>query len=164
MPGSTTLLPSRIHKSSKQIYCCIELNLLRDSNLWTVCRKFWLDLENLQLKFSPHSDGGAFCTTAGITSGRGTRSDRRRASFPYTGDIKKKSTVPEIIDLVFLKTSPKRAFSMTEYKRIGVVFTKTRVYKFRHRYLALILVLLIHVVPVRYPLIRSQCCSASLRM
>ena len=31
-------------------------------------RKYWLDLENLLLKFSPHSDG-PFCTTAGITSG-----------------------------------------------------------------------------------------------
>ncbi len=40
--------------------------------------------------------------------------------------------MPEIIDLVFLKTSPKHAFSMTEYKRIGLVFTKTRVYQFRH--------------------------------
>jgi|LakMenEpi03Aug12_release.lakeMendotaPanAssembly.Ray.scaffolds.fasta_scaffold181174_1 hypothetical protein len=62
-------------------------------NPWTMCRKFWLDLENLQLKFSPHSDGGAFCTTAGITSGRGTRSDRRRASFPYTVAIKKRVPV-----------------------------------------------------------------------
>jgi hypothetical protein len=33
--------------------------------------------------------------------------------------------VPEIIDLVFAKTSPKRSFSMTEYERIGLVFTKT---------------------------------------
>ncbi len=41
--------------------------------------------------------------------------------------------VPGIIDLVFLKTSPKRAFSMTKYERFGLVFTKTRVYKFRHR-------------------------------
>jgi hypothetical protein len=42
-------------------------------------------------------------------------------------------TVAEIIDLVFAKTSPKRLFSMTEYERFGLVFTKTRVYKFRHR-------------------------------
>jgi hypothetical protein len=39
-------------------------------------------------------------------------------------------TVPEIIDPVFAKTSPKRSFSMTEYERFGLVFTKTRVYKF----------------------------------
>jgi hypothetical protein len=38
--------------------------------------------------------------------------------------------VPEIIDQVFAKTSPKRSFSMTEYERFGPVFTKTRVYKF----------------------------------
>ncbi len=38
----------------------------------------------------------------------------------------------EIIDIVFTKTSPKRSFSMTEYKRFGLVFTKTRVYKFGH--------------------------------
>ncbi len=41
-------------------------------------------------------------------------------------------TVPEIIDTVFAKTSPKRLFSMTEYERFGLVFTKTRVYKFGH--------------------------------
>ncbi len=40
------------------------------------------------------------------------------------------SPVPEIIDPVFAKTSPKRSFSMTEYERFGLVFTKTRVYKF----------------------------------
>jgi hypothetical protein len=36
----------------------------------------------------------------------------------------------EIIDPVFAKTSLKRSFSMTEYERFGLVFTKTRVYKF----------------------------------
>jgi hypothetical protein len=40
--------------------------------------------------------------------------------------------VPEIIDPVFVKTSPKRSFSMTEYERFGLVFTNTRVYKFGH--------------------------------
>jgi hypothetical protein len=35
-----------------------------------------------------------------------------------------KSSVPEIIDPVFAKTSPKRSFSMTEYERFGLVFTK----------------------------------------
>ena len=43
------------------------------------------------------------------------------------------TSVPEIIDTVFAKTSPKRSFSMTEYERFGLVFTKTRVYKFGHR-------------------------------
>jgi hypothetical protein len=43
------------------------------------------------------------------------------------------NSVPEIIDPVFAKTSPKRSFSMTEYERFGLVFTKTRVYKFGHR-------------------------------
>jgi hypothetical protein len=42
------------------------------------------------------------------------------------------TTVPEIIDPVFAKTSPKRTFSMTEYERFGLVFTKTLVYKFGH--------------------------------
>ncbi len=42
------------------------------------------------------------------------------------------TAVPEIIDTVFAKTSPKRSFSMTEYERLGIVFTKTRVYKFGH--------------------------------
>jgi hypothetical protein len=40
--------------------------------------------------------------------------------------------VPEIIDTVFAKTSPKLSFSMTEYERFGLVFTKTRFYKFGH--------------------------------
>jgi hypothetical protein len=42
--------------------------------------------------------------------------------------------VPEIIDPVFAKTSPKRSFSMTEYEHFGLVFTKTRVYKFGHKF------------------------------
>ncbi len=33
--------------------------------------------------------------------------------------------VPEIIDPVSTKTSPKRSFCMTEYERLGLVFTKT---------------------------------------
>ncbi len=33
--------------------------------------------------------------------------------------------VPEIIDLVFAKTSPKRSFSMTEYERFGLIVTKS---------------------------------------
>jgi hypothetical protein len=33
--------------------------------------------------------------------------------------------VPEIIDQVFTKTSPKRSFCMTKNERFGLVFTKT---------------------------------------
>ncbi len=44
----------------------------------------------------------------------------------------KKRPVPEIIDPVFVKTSPKRSFSMTEYERFVLVFTNTRVYKYGH--------------------------------
>jgi hypothetical protein len=33
--------------------------------------------------------------------------------------------VPKFIDPVFAKTSPKRSFSMTENKRLGLVFAKT---------------------------------------
>ncbi len=33
--------------------------------------------------------------------------------------------VPEFVDPVFVKTSPKRSFSMTENKRFGLVFAKT---------------------------------------
>ena len=33
--------------------------------------------------------------------------------------------MPEIIDLVFAKTSPKRSFSMTENERFGLAFTNT---------------------------------------
>ncbi len=43
-------------------------------------------------------------------------------------DALRVATVPEIIDTVFAKTSQKRSFSMTEYGRFGLVFTKTRVY------------------------------------
>ncbi len=43
------------------------------------------------------------------------------------------STVPtDAGNTVFAKTSPKRSFSMTEYERLGLVFTKTRVYKVGH--------------------------------
>jgi hypothetical protein len=45
---------------------------------------------------------------------------------------KLRTPVPEIIDPVFSKTSPKRSFSMTEYEHFGLVFTKTRIYKFGH--------------------------------
>ncbi len=46
------------------------------------------------------------------------------------------NSVSEIKDTVFAKTSPKRSFSMTEYERFGLVFTKKRVYKFGHRTVA----------------------------
>jgi hypothetical protein len=42
------------------------------------------------------------------------------------------STVPEIVDPVFAKTSRKSSLSMTAYESFGLVFTKTRVYKFGH--------------------------------
>jgi hypothetical protein len=42
--------------------------------------------------------------------------------------------VPEFLDSVFAKTSPKRSFSMTENERFGLVFAKSAwVYKFGHR-------------------------------
>ena len=34
-------------------------------------------------------------------------------------------TVPEFIDPVFAKTSPKRSFSVIEYERFGLVFAKS---------------------------------------
>ncbi len=43
------------------------------------------------------------------------------------------TSVSEIIDPVFAKTCPKCSFSITEYERCGLVFMKTRVYKFGHR-------------------------------
>jgi|688.fasta_scaffold573212_1 hypothetical protein len=39
--------------------------------------------------------------------------------------MKKNSSVPEIIDPVFTKTSPKCSFTMTENEHFGLVFTKT---------------------------------------
>ncbi len=44
----------------------------------------------------------------------------RRQKLPALG-----FSVPEIIDPVFTKTSPKRSFFMTENERFGLVFTKT---------------------------------------
>ncbi len=41
-------------------------------------------------------------------------------------------SVPEIIDPVFAKTSQNARFLLSEYERFGLVFTKTRVYKFGH--------------------------------
>jgi hypothetical protein len=38
---------------------------------------------------------------------------------------KQKRQVPEFIDLVFVKTSPKRSISMTENEHFGLVFAKT---------------------------------------
>ncbi len=35
------------------------------------------------------------------------------------------TSVPEFINPVFAKTSPKRSFSMTESERFGLVFAKT---------------------------------------
>ena len=44
----------------------------------------------------------------------------------FSTDETKFSTVPEFIDPVFVKTSPKRLFSITENDRFGLVFVKTR--------------------------------------
>jgi hypothetical protein len=44
----------------------------------------------------------------------------------------RKTPVPEIIDPVFAKTSQNGRFLLSEYERFGLVFTKTRVYKFGH--------------------------------
>jgi hypothetical protein len=41
------------------------------------------------------------------------------------GKFATSTAVPEIIDPVFAKTSPKRSFCMTENERFGLVFTKT---------------------------------------
>jgi hypothetical protein len=52
-----------------------------------------------------------------------------------TGELLKTAigyTVPEIIDPVFAKTSQNARFLLSEYERFGLVFTKTRVYKFGH--------------------------------
>jgi hypothetical protein len=35
------------------------------------------------------------------------------------------NSMPEFIDPVFVKTSPKRSFCMTENQRFGLVFVKT---------------------------------------
>ncbi len=43
--------------------------------------------------------------------------------------------VPEIIDPVFTKTSQNACFLLSENERFGLVFVKTRVYKFGHWYL-----------------------------
>ncbi len=60
-------------------------------------------------------------------------------SFPKRSlGFKTVTSVPEIIETVFAKTSPKRSFSMTEYDRFWLVFTKTRVYKFGHWWLSAI--------------------------
>jgi hypothetical protein len=41
------------------------------------------------------------------------------------GNFLGSNPVPEIIDPVFAKTSPKRSFCMTENERFGLVFVKT---------------------------------------
>jgi hypothetical protein len=50
----------------------------------------------------------------------------------WNAQLKVQCTVPEIINPVFAKTRSIRSVSMTEYDRLGLVFTKTRVYKFGH--------------------------------
>jgi hypothetical protein len=45
--------------------------------------------------------------------------------FNYLLINNKNIPVPEFIDPVFVKTSPKRSFSMTENEQFGLVFAKT---------------------------------------
>jgi hypothetical protein len=49
-----------------------------------------------------------------------------------TKQLPQQILVPEIIDPVFAKTSQNARFLLSEYERFGLVFTKTRVYKFGH--------------------------------
>ncbi len=58
-------------------------------------------------------------------------SNEFKASYKHKGSVS--NPLHEIIDTFFAKTSPNCSFSMTEYERFGLVFTKTRVYKFGHR-------------------------------
>jgi hypothetical protein len=51
-------------------------------------------------------------------------SDCAKDSFIYGGAIRE-HPVPEFIDPVFAKTSPKRSFSVIENERFGLVFAKT---------------------------------------
>jgi hypothetical protein len=51
---------------------------------------------------------------------------------PRSVAYSKPSPLPEIIDPVFAKTSQNARFLLSEYERFGLVFTKTRVYKFGH--------------------------------
>ncbi len=50
---------------------------------------------------------------------------RMRIPKPDRGLRTRMNPVPEIIDPVFAKTSPKRSFCMTENERFGLVFVKT---------------------------------------
>ncbi len=43
----------------------------------------------------------------------------------YSLDPGSEITVPEFIDPVFVKTSPKRSFSVVQNERFGLVFVKT---------------------------------------
>ncbi len=43
----------------------------------------------------------------------------------YSIDSSVSQPVPEVIDLVFTKTSPKRSFSVIQNERFELVFTKT---------------------------------------
>jgi hypothetical protein len=76
-----------------------------------------------------------------LHAGRGTdrgqgkcrhRTERKQRAGRRQAEVKVTSAL-NYIDTVFAKTSPKRSFSMTEYERYGLVFTKTRVYQFGQR-------------------------------
>ncbi len=66
-------------------------------------------------------------------------------------------SVPEIINPVFAKTSPKRSFSVTEYERFGLVFTKTRVYKFGHRMMIKLTSAIRSTFEIMFPLLVHVC-------
>ncbi len=61
--------------------------------------------------------GSHFSSKVGISGEKPAYPAENKAGFSRT--------VPEIIDPVFAKTSPKRSFCMTEHERIGLVFVKT---------------------------------------
>ncbi len=95
----------------------------------TICKRLW----------SPGIDSEESISQAYVTGGpvrqigfcTGQAENRYLVSIK---DLKIRALSPvfEIIDPVFAKTSPNRSFFMTKYERFGLVFTKTRVYKFGH--------------------------------
>ncbi len=67
-------------------------------------------------------------SSAILTAGSGFRSPATWGS----SSAHLKSSVPEIIDPVFAKTSQNACFLLSENERFGLVFVKTWVYKFGH--------------------------------
>jgi hypothetical protein len=58
-----------------------------------------------------------------MTYGKGGRKSYARLAVFI--NYRAKSSVPEFIDPVFTKTSPKRSFSVIQNERFGLVFAKT---------------------------------------